>query len=158
MKEYKLTLAGLAISIITLIGSLLAEGDLFEYVVTHLEKLESYELDEFIIPALIFFVFVVFDVLRRQKTQTVELEKIKIYKAMLRSAHHVLNNFLNQMQLFKFEAQNNPDFNPEILNLYDQIMKDASMQIEALGSIERIDEVSILDSVAPKSNSSRKTP
>ena len=156
MKKYKLTFAGLVISLITLICSLLAEGDLFEYVVKHLENLEDYQIDEFIIPALIFFVFVVFDVLRRQKMQTVELEKVKIYQAMLSSAHHVLNNFLNQMQLFKFEAQNTPDFNPEVLNLYDQIMKEASMQIEALGSIDNIDEASILESVAPKFDSSNK--
>ena len=153
MKEYKLTLVGLVTAMITLIGSLVIEGDLFEYVVSHLEKLEAYQLDELIIPALIFFIFVVFDALRRQKAQTVEIEKVKIYRAMLRSAHHVLNNFLNQMQLFKFEAKNNPDFNPEVLELYDQIMEDATMQIKALGSIDNIDEVSILDSVAPKSNS-----
>ena len=157
MKKFKLTLAGLVISVITLICSLLAEGDLFEYVVSHLEALEDYQFDELIIPALIFFVFVVFDVLRRQKVQTIELEKVKIYRAMLSSAHHVLNNFLNQMQLFKFEAQNTPDFNPEVLQLYDQIMKEASMQIEALGYIDNIDEASILDSVAPKADAANKT-
>ncbi len=150
MKKYKLTLVGLVISVTMLTYSLLTGVDLFEKVVLLLYKLEVYELDEFILPFFTFFLFVIFDVHRRQRANAIELEKVKIYKAMLSSAHHVLNNFLNQMQLFKFEAENNPDFDPEVLKLYDQIMKEASMQIQALGSIDKINEAAILDSVAPK--------
>ena len=69
---------------------------------------------------------------------------------MLASTHHVLNNFLNQMQIFKMTAERTPDFDPNVLTLYSRIMKDAKEQIDALGSITDIDEASIHNSVAPK--------
>ncbi len=55
-----------------------------------------------------------------------------IYKAMISAIHHVLNNFLNQMQLFKLVAEDTPGFNHEILSLYDDVIDEASGQIEAL--------------------------
>ena len=117
---------------------------------SHIHKLEAYELDEFIIPFFIFIIFVIFDMIQIQRSRHIEQEKIKIYKAMLNSAHHVLNNFLNQMQIFKMEAENTPDFNPDILKLYDKIMKGASIQIEALSSVDAINESSIIESISPK--------
>ena len=69
---------------------------------------------------------------------------------MMSSTHHVLNNFLNQMQLFKLEAEDTPEFDPEILNLYGQIIEEASLQIDALGSITKVNDISIRSSVKPK--------
>ncbi len=55
------------------------------------------------------------------------------------------------MQLFKLTAEKTPGFPPKVLALYDQIIKDALVQIEALGDITNIDEAAILASVAPQS-------
>ena len=151
MKKYKFTLIGLLISVTILLYTLTNDVDLFEKTLNYLHKLEVFEVDEFIIPSFIFGLFVLFDMLKLRKEYKVEHEKIKIYKAMMSSTHHVLNNFLNQMQLFKITAESIPDFDPDILVLYDQIMKDANEQIDALGSITSIDEVSIRSSVTPKS-------
>jgi hypothetical protein len=69
---------------------------------------------------------------------------------MVSSTHHILNNFLNQMQLFKLTAQDTPGFDPQILSLYDRIIKDATNQIEALSNIEKVNETTIQESVIPK--------
>ncbi|MCH9735141.1 MAG: cell wall metabolism sensor histidine kinase WalK [Actinomycetia bacterium] len=86
----------------------------------------------------------------RERDLRIELEKAKVYEAMLSAAHHVLNNFLNKMQLFKLTAENTADFDRDVLSLYDEVINTASEQIEALGSIATIDEKSIGESVAPK--------
>ena len=151
MKKYKLTIIGLLVSVTILLYSLINDLDLFEKFLSFLHKFEFYEIDEFIIPSVIFGLCLLFDMLKWRKEHKVEHEKIKIYKAMMASTHHVLNNFVNQMQLFKITAESTPGFDPDILELYDQIMKDASEQIDALGSITNIDEASIHSSVAPKS-------
>lgn len=69
---------------------------------------------------------------------------------MMSSTQHILNNFLNQMQLFKLTAEDTPKFNPEVLALYDEIIDEASMQITALGNVHHIDEIAIQEAVAPK--------
>jgi hypothetical protein len=94
--------------------------------------------------------FMFFDVIRRKKTQDIESEKIKIYKAMMISTNHVLKNFLNQLQLFKITAEDTKNFPPEILNIYNDNMRDVQKQIEALGSIANVTETNIIKSVSPK--------
>lgn len=152
MKHYTLTLFGAALAIAILLITLIADIDLFEASIALLQKFETYEIDELIIPALIFLIFAFVDLSKRQKRQKIKFEKIKIYEAMMSSTHHILNNFINQILLFKITADKTPGFNPKVLALYDQIHKEATSQIQALGNISKIDEKSIHASVAPKSD------
>lgn len=150
MSKYKLSLIGLALASAILFISLALKVDVFESIIEYLSILEHHEADEFVIPLVILALFAFLDQTRRQRLDHVEIEKIKIYKAMLASTHHILNNFLNQMLLFKMTAEDTPGFDPEVLALYDKIIESASLQIAALGSIGQIDETTIFASVAPK--------
>jgi len=150
MQKYALTLIGLSLALTVFSVSILFDIESFETVLEALEAFERYELDEIIIPLFILLFFTILDQNRRQHLHKTEQEKIKIYKAMMFSTHHILNNFLNNMQLFKMTAENTSDFDPEILSLYDVVIDDASAQIEALGNITAIDEGSIHASVTPK--------
>lgn len=149
MKNYKLTLIGLTVSVLVLVGTLVFGIDLFELFVERLKGLEAYEADELLIPITIFVVFSFLDLANRHKAHA-DQEKIKIYKAMLSSAHHILNNFINQMTIVKMTAEDTPGFDPNALTIYDQIINDASEQIDALSSITDISEESIIMSVKPK--------
>jgi len=153
MGKYKFTLAGLAVAFVVYFITIIFNVDLFETVIKFLDTFEKYEVDEFIIPRSLLSIFALIDLFRRQRLQKIEIEKTKIYKAMLSSTHHILNNFLNQMQLFRITAEDTPGFDPKVLSLYEVVIKDASTQIEALGGITSIDEASIHESVAPKLNS-----
>ncbi len=150
MKNHKFTIVGMAIGFGLLFITFAFKIDFFEIVTDTLMSFEHYEIDEFIIPLLVIVFFASFDQFRKQKLQKIEQEKVKIYKAMLSSSHHILKNFLNQMQLFKFTAENTPDFDAETLALYDVVIEDTLTQLDALGSISKIDEASIFDSVVPK--------
>ena len=156
IRKYGLTIVGFVISVSILLHSIINETDFFEKFVAYLSLVEQYEVDEFILPILIFCLFAFFDYRKRQKKHKIEHEKLLIYQAMLSSSHHVLNNFLNQMQIFKMTAENTPDFDPDVLKLYDDIIGSASKQIDDLGSISNIDEESIFNSVAPKGRSETK--
>ena len=80
-----------------------------------------------------------------------ENEKNSIHKATLWSSQYVLNNFLNQMLIFKQTAEHTPDFNPAVLVLFDDIVDDAQKQIEALNNVESLSEEEIRNSVLPYS-------
>ena len=150
MKNYSVTLLGLGISLVVLIMGVACDVDFFEQLVNLLNNLEAYEIDELIIPFFIFFMFAFVDGFKRNRLNKVNREKLKIYTAMMSSTQHILNNFLNQMQLFKLTAEDTPNFDSEVLGLYDEIIDEAKMQITALGNVNHINENSIHEAVAPK--------
>ena len=96
---------------------------------------------------LIFSVFLVLDMRRRTKKIKLENAKLKIYKAMLSSSHHILNNFIYQMDIFKITAEDTPGFDAKILAFYEDIISNTSDQIYSLSNLSHIDEYSIRTSV-----------
>lgn len=150
MRTYRRTLIGLCVSITIFLATLAGDLDLFERFASLLDEAEAFEIDELVIPVFIFGAFAIWDFAQKRKKAQLELEKVKVYKAMLTSTHHILNNFLNQMQLFRLTAESTPDFDPEVIQFYDQILADTVQQIEALSSITNVDETAIWASIAPK--------
>lgn len=147
MNNYKLTLIGLFFAVSLYITSVAFELDLFEKLVILLAKLEKYEFDELIIPAVLFFVFLFVDTKRYSKRADIENVKLNIYKAMLSSSHHILNNFIYQMNIFKMTAEETPGFDAKILAFYEEIIDDTKHQINSLSNLTTIDEDTIRTSV-----------
>lgn len=79
-----------------------------------------------------------------------QLEALNIYKSMLKANQHIINNLLNQMLLYKIEAENCQDFNPEVLKLFDNSIYEASALFKNLSEIDNISYESILDSINPE--------
>jgi len=127
----------------------LTEFDLFERLVASMAEVEAYELDEILIPLTIFLGFMVAEFFRQRFLHLVVEERSKVYRAMLSSSYHVLNNFLNQMQIIKLEAEKSDDFDPEILSLYGKIVEDAQNQLDALSKVTDITEKQIKGSIHP---------
>ncbi len=145
--KYRMTWFGILFAFLVYILAHTLDLELFEKVLAFLHSFETYELDEFIIPAFIILICLNLDFSRQKREDMIDKERVKIYRAMLMSTHHVLNNFLNKMQLFKLRASRVPDFDKEIVDLYDASMQEAKAQIEALSAIKQIDPDSIVGSV-----------
>ncbi len=156
IKNYVLTLIGFAVSIVFFAVSLIFGLDTFEALTDVLAGMEEYEVDELFLALSMLSIFASLDALRRRRKRKIESEKLKIYTAMLSSTRHILNNFLNQMLLFKLTADKNPGFNPDVLAMYDQIIENTTAQINSLAEITEINETSIEASVSPKEPSEKK--
>ena len=78
-----------------------------------------------------------------------QLEALKIYNSMTFATHHILNNLLNQMQLFRLEAKDSKDFNQDIIKQYDNAIKEASDLLKKLSDVEHITDSNILASIDP---------
>lgn len=150
MKRYRLTIIGLVIAVLIGFVSNLVDLDPFDNLVRFFASVEEYELDEIFMGFLVFLVFLTADLLIHQRNQKIEAEKVKIYKAMIYSSHHIINNFLNQMLIFKMAAEDTPGFDQSILKLYDEIIADAKRQVEALTSITDVSEDAIQETLKPK--------
>lgn len=147
MHKYKLTLIGLVCAIFMYGTTVFLELNLFEQIVNFLASFEYYHFEEMIIPIVLFFVFLFIDIYRRSKRIQVENAKLSIYKAMLSSSHHILNNFIYQMDIFKMTAEDTPGFDAKILSFYEDIISNTSHQIYSLSNLNEIDEYSIRTSV-----------
>ncbi|MDH5766195.1 MAG: hypothetical protein OEZ38_09280 [Gammaproteobacteria bacterium] len=80
-----------------------------------------------------------------------QLEATRIYDSMLNATQHILNNLLNQMQLFRIEAQKSKDFDPEITELFNTSIEEAQVLIRRLSAVDTLDQKNIWASVDPES-------
>lgn len=74
-------------------------------------------------------------------------EKYEVYRSTMSGAHHVLMNYLNQMQLVTLEAESKKDFDPEILQLSKSLSEQAAFELKRMGEIKDITPDAIDDVV-----------
>lgn len=75
-----------------------------------------------------------------------EEEKHAVFHKTVQSSHHILLNYLNQMQLVTLEAERCSEFNKEVLDLANESSKQAAAELAKLSEIETLTEEHI-DSV-----------
>lgn len=150
LSKYKITITGFLISLILYIVVHFLDVDLFEIFVEIIMKFETFELDELIFPLLVLLISGSINIFIASRDKDAKLQKYRLFKAMLNSLHHIINNFLNQAQIVKIEAEKSRDFNKDILILYEEIIDEASELTKSLESADYLDEESIADSVKPK--------
>ena len=80
-----------------------------------------------------------------------QLEVVYVYNAMIYASHHILNNLLNQMRLFKMEALRTKEFDRNVLNLYDNAISEATDLMEALSKVKDVPEAEFWKPVVTES-------
>ena len=113
------------------------------------------DVDEFLMRTVIVILIILFGIFadsfsRNMLVKQQQTEAARIYRSMLSATHHILNNLLHQMELFKMEALNSKDFDRDIIKLYDQVFNEASDLVDRLSHVENITEENIWASVDPK--------
>ncbi len=150
MNSLRFTLIGVFLAILVFILNLAFDLDLFELLIGLLQRSESFELDELLLVLVVLLPFVVVDLIRYRLGLHQQKDRIKLHQAMMFAVHHTQNNFLNQMQYFRMVAEENSRFDPDVIALFDEVIREAQEQIRALGEIETIDEDAIKTAVLPK--------
>ena len=79
-----------------------------------------------------------------------EKEKQTIFTATVSMTQHILNNLLNQMQLFQLEAERTKGFDDEVKSLIGESIKEGEVLVERLSSVKELSEDAIRNSVYPK--------
>lgn len=79
-----------------------------------------------------------------------QLEVARIYNGMIDASLHVLVNLLNQMQLFKVEAQKSKDFDRDVIKFYDNAIQEASNLVDTLSKLHDVTKASIGTTLDPK--------
>ena len=105
-----------------------------------------YDANEFVKRFTVFLLVILFGIFADYHTSELirkDREKFQIYQSMLNASHHIINNFLNQMIIFRLEAERSEDFDEDILELYDQIIDLARKQLKKLENLPDLSQSSI---------------
>jgi len=154
------TLIGVGVAVGLYLVVVWTDAELFEAFVGFLwrHEHELLEVDEWLLPVVLFLGFALYDQVRLRRKQAVEREKLRVYRAMLSSAHHIVNNLRNQLLLVKMAAEETPGFPREELKVLDDSIREAGDQLEALERLEAVDESTIAQAVAPGSAAGEAAP
>ncbi len=77
--------------------------------------------------------------LTREKLEVQE-ERLKVFQATMRTVNDIVNNFLNNLQLFRLEAEEKNALEPESLELMDSIIRDTTTKLRKLGDLDSTPE------------------
>ena len=70
--------------------------------------------------------------------EEIQLQRLQVFKATMRTVQDILNNFLNSLQLVHLQAES--ELPPEMLALVDRLIQEAAVKLKALGDLETIKE------------------
>ena len=69
---------------------------------------------------------------------TKDREKFSVFRKTIEGVHHILLNYLNQMQLVTMEAERSKDFDKEIITLSKDLSEKATEELMKLNEIDPI--------------------
>jgi hypothetical protein len=72
-----------------------------------------------------------------------------IHSTMIFATHHILNNFLNGMELVRMEANNSKDFDKNIIVLYEEAYREAMHKIDRISNLTEPTQEKIWDALVP---------
>lgn len=78
-----------------------------------------------------------------------ESEKREIYVSILNASHHILNNLLNQLLLFKMEAEKSVDFDKKVLKQFNEAFSEAYNHVNNLANVSELSAKNIKKSIDP---------
>ena len=74
----------------------------------------------------------------RRLNEEIQLQRLRIFKATIRTVQDIVNNLLNGFQLVRVEAGD--QLPVEMLTLIDQMIEEASLKLRTLGDLENVNE------------------
>ena len=136
---------GVAILVATpiFLGVFFTEFDVLNSGLQALVRVENSEIDEIIATFLIVIFGLVIDRLRAwsrtRRRAEIDEHRLQVLQATMRTVHDLVNNFLNNMQLFRMEGEVAP-LSPESLELFDTLIHETAEKLRALGASESVVE------------------
>jgi hypothetical protein len=73
-----------------------------------------------------------------EERASLEAEKLAVFRKTVEGAHHILLNYVNQMQIVTMAAENCPDFDPAALRTADEISARVVAELKKLDHISHV--------------------
>ena len=142
LHKFPVTFFATALAAMLTLLSLFTHFDLFTFMLEVCSRIKSYHMDKLAMPVAVILAgwFIDHTIVRPREEQEAEIQaqRLRVLKATMRSVHHIVNNCLNSLQLFRLDAED--ALPPESLSLLDELVQDTSAKLRALGDLEATPE------------------
>lgn len=142
LHRFPVTSFATVLAAILALASVLTHFDLFALLLEVLAQIKRYKMDKLAMPLAVILVGCLIDrmIVRPREKQAAEIQaqRLRVLKATMRSVHHLVNNFLNGLQLFRLDAED--ILPPESLALFDELVRDTAAQLQVLGDLDATPE------------------
>jgi hypothetical protein len=123
-----------------LLAAAFTDSDFIKLNLKILDKIGKHRLDDILVGFALLFAGIIVDRWlsnrRKQRQLEVAAERLKILHATMRTVQDIVNNFLNNIQFFRMEAEGTlPE---ETLQQLDAAVEQAARQIRALGNLDEV--------------------
>ena len=111
----------------------------FVFEESHFEFIPS-ETNELWMRVVIVFLIMILGVFADafiERIRQRQMEVAHAYNALIQAGNETLDNLVDQMHLFKSEAQRSCDFDKEVLKYYDNAIAQASDLVERFANVDR---------------------
>lgn len=143
-REYPFTARAILVALAIALGHVLFQHNLFNSVIRVFQQMDASGLDELIVPVLLIGMGNYVDVrqakAREHRDAEIQKERLRVLQATMRTVHDIVNNSLNNLQLFRMDAERGA-LSRESLNLFDEIIHDTAGKLRALGEMEDTPEM-----------------
>ena len=150
MDRYKFTVLGFGLALLYWVAESIIHR--FVYAEAFFEIVPS-DVNEFWMRLLIIVLIVGFGMFadnRARKIRASEQEKHAVFVATVRSAQHILNNLMNQLQLAFYDLEKEGCLEIETTRLLKRSIREGKEQVERLSAVSDIRSESIEESVKPR--------
>ena len=134
--KYRLTALASLVTTTLLFCAWCFQLDLLETIILGLEKLEHLKIHALILPAFVGAGALSIDLWIANRKQAVEAkiqeQRLRMMQTTVRTLQHVVNNYLNNMQLFRPEEEG---LGSESLELFDTLNQRVAESLKRLGDL-----------------------
>lgn len=140
IQSFRNTIAGGIVGVAIIAYGFLSEKDIFDYLSAVLTYLEHLEVDEVLIAGASISAGLLLDLLlnKRQKERYIELQeqRLRVLRATMSTVQDIVNNFLNNLSLFRLEAEDRGALSESSLQTMDALIRETSAKLNALGELQ----------------------
>ena len=142
IKRYKMTLSMGIFSILYMLLYSFINIDLFEYLVAALVKIEALKAEELFLGMVFILTGFLIDMVlfwrRNIFKRKMNEEKLSTLRSTMTTVQDVVNNFLNNLLYFRFEAEKSAALNEETPKVFDDLVSDTAIKLQEIDALEKI--------------------
>jgi hypothetical protein len=123
-------------------AALIGDIDVIKLNLGIFERIQTHELDDTIVSIglIVLGLIIGYVIARRRVKREAEMQvlRMQVLEATMRTVRDIVNNCLNNLQLFRMDADG---VLPQTsLQLFDDVVQDTSARLKALGDLESVPE------------------
>lgn len=140
--RFPFTIAAALVAALLIVGAMVGHVDFIRINAAVFEEIETHELDDILACLALIPLGIGIDHVRASKQERhqkeIEAQRLRVLKATMTTVLDIVNNFLNNLQLFRLDAE---EVLPQSsIELFDQLVLETSVKLKVLGDLEATPE------------------